>query len=65
MSSAKKQSSFFATSSKKAILATKEHIPATIAQRMIDYVYKDYQMHIGEHLGDSAKDITFPRPPKP
>ena len=32
---------------------------------MIDYVYKDYQMHIGEHLGDYAKDITFPRPSKP
>ncbi len=56
---------FFATSSKKAVFATKEHIPATIAQRMIDYGYKDYQMHIGEHLGDSAKDITFPRPSKP
>ncbi len=37
---------------KIGILTDKEHTPATIAQRMIDYGYTSYQMHVGEHLGN-------------
>ena len=39
---------------KIGILTDKEHTPATIAQRMIDYGYTSYQMHVGEHLGNPA-----------
>jgi len=39
---------------KIGILTDKEHTPATIAQRMIDYGYKHYQMHVGEHLGNPS-----------
>ena len=41
---------------KIGVLTDKEHTPAAIAQRMIDFGYKDYQMHIGEHLGNPAKE---------
>ena len=41
---------------KIGVLTDKEHTPAAIAQRMIDYGYKDYQMYIGEHLGNPAKE---------
>ena len=37
---------------KIGVLTDKEHTPSTIAQRMLDYGYKDYTMHIGEHLGN-------------
>ena len=37
---------------KIGILTDKEHTPAAIAQRMIDYGYTNYQMHAGEHLGN-------------
>ena len=37
---------------KLGILTDKEHTPAAIAQRMIDYGYTNYQMHVGEHLGN-------------
>ncbi len=37
---------------KIGILTDKEHTPAAIAQRMLDYGYTNYQMHIGEHLGN-------------
>ena len=36
------------------ILTDKEHTPATIAQRMQDYGYTNYTMHVGEHLGNPA-----------
>ena len=39
---------------KIGILTDKEHTPTTIAQRMIDYGYKHYQMHVGEHLGNPS-----------
>ena len=39
-------------SSKIGILTDKEHTPTTIAQRMLEYGYTDYQMHVGEHLGN-------------
>ena len=41
---------------KIGVLTDKEHTPAAIARRMVDYGYKDYQMHIGEHLGNPAKE---------
>ena len=37
---------------KIGVLTDKEHTPASIAQRMIDYGYTNYQMHVGEHLGN-------------
>ena len=37
---------------KIGVLTDREHTPATIAQRMIDYGYTDYQISIGEHLGN-------------
>ena len=39
---------------KIGVLTDKEHTPAAIAQRMIDYGYTNYQMHVGEHLGNPA-----------
>ena len=41
---------------KIGILTDKEHTPATIAQRMLDYGYSDYIMYVGEHLGNPAKE---------
>ena len=37
---------------KMGVLTDKEHTPAAIAQRMIDYGYTNYTMHVGEHLGN-------------
>ena len=37
---------------KIGILTDKEHTPTSIAQRMIDYGYNGYTMHVGEHLGN-------------
>ena len=37
---------------KIGLLTDKEHTPAAIAQRMIDYGYNGYTMHVGEHLGN-------------
>ena len=59
---------------KIGILTDKEHTPTTIAQRMMDYGYTNYQMHVGEHLGNptlekittlsleeaSQRDFTMP-----
>jgi precorrin-6Y C5,15-methyltransferase (decarboxylating) len=39
---------------KIGVLTDKEHTPATIAQRMLDYGYSNYSMSIGEHLGHPA-----------
>ena len=38
------------------ILTDKEHTPATIAQRMIDYGYTYYNMYVGEHLGNPEQE---------
>lgn len=44
---------------KIGVLTDKEHTPAAIAERMTEYGYTGYQMHIGEHLGNpSAEQIT-------
>lgn len=37
---------------KIGILTDREHTPSTIARRMLDYGYTNYQMHVGEHLGN-------------
>ena len=41
---------------KIGILTDKEHTPATIALRMLDYGYTNYQMHVGEHLGNPTQE---------
>ncbi|MBP5776523.1 MAG: precorrin-6y C5,15-methyltransferase (decarboxylating) subunit CbiE [Prevotella sp.] len=44
---------------KIGVLTDREHNPAAIAQRMLDYGYTDYQMHVGEHIGNpSLEKIT-------
>ena len=37
---------------KIGVLTDREHTPSAIAQRMIDYGYTAYTMHVGEHLGN-------------
>ena len=39
---------------KIGVLTDKEHTPAAIAQRMLEYGYTYYMMHVGEHLGNPA-----------
>lgn len=39
---------------KIGVLTDKEHTPAAIAQRMLDYGYSGYTMHVGEHLGNPS-----------
>ena len=39
---------------KIGVLTDKEHTPAAIAQRMLDYGYDAYQMSVGEHLGNPS-----------
>ena len=41
---------------KIGVLTDREHTPAAIAQRMLDYGYKDYTMHMGEHLGNPERE---------
>ena len=41
---------------KIGILTDKEHTPAAIAQRMLDYGYTSYTMHVGEHLGSPSQE---------
>ena len=41
---------------KIGILTDREHTPAAIAQRMTNYGYTDYQMHVGEHLGNPTEE---------
>ncbi len=38
------------------VLTDREHTPATIAQRMLDYGYNQYQISVGEHLGNPASE---------
>ena len=42
--------------SKIGILTDKEHTPAAIARRMLEYGYDNYIMHVGEHLGNPDKE---------
>jgi len=39
---------------KIGVLTDREHTPAAIARRMLDYGYTYYNMYIGEHLGNPA-----------
>ncbi len=41
---------------KIGILTDREHTPAAIAQRMLDYGYDSYRMYVGEHLGHPAQE---------
>ena len=41
---------------KIGVLTDREHTPAAIAQRMLDYGYTDYQMSVGEHLGNPSQE---------
>lgn len=43
---------------KIGVLTDREHTPAAIAQRMMDYGYTAYQMHVGEHLGNPAEECV-------
>ena len=37
---------------KMGVLTDREHTPATIVQRMLDYGYTSYNIYVGEHLGN-------------
>ena len=39
-------------SEKIGVLTDKEHTPAAIARRMLEYGYGEYTMYVGEHLGN-------------
>ena len=39
---------------KIGVLTDKEHTPAAIAQRMLEYGYTNYTMSVGEHLGNPS-----------
>ena len=41
---------------KIGILTDREHTPATIAARMLEYGYRHYTMYVGEHLGNPGKE---------
>ena len=41
---------------KIGVLTDHEHTPAAIAQRMLDYGYSGYEMHVGEHLGNPKEE---------
>lgn len=41
---------------KIGVLTDREHTPATIAARMLEYGYTYYIMYIGEHLGNPEKE---------
>lgn len=41
---------------KIGILTDREHTPATIAARMLEYGYDCYSMYVGEHLGNQEKE---------
>lgn len=43
-------------SPKIGILTDREHTPATIAERMLEFGYTYYIMYIGEHLGNPEKE---------
>lgn len=43
---------------KIGILTDREHTPATIAARMLEYGYDRYTMYVGEHLGNPKKNAS-------
>ena len=43
---------------KIGVLTDRQHTPAAIARRMLDYGYTNYLMHIGEHLGNPDEETV-------
>jgi len=43
---------------KIGVLTDKEHTPAVIAQRMLEYGYTYYTMYVGEHLGNPNLEMV-------
>lgn len=43
-------------STKIGVLTDREHTPATIAARMLEYNYTYYTLYVGEHLGNKEKE---------
>lgn len=43
-------------SGKIGVLTDRQHTPAAIARRMLDYGYEHYVMHVGEHLGNPGDE---------
>ena len=41
---------------KIGVLTDKEHTPAAIAQRMMDYGYTNYRISVGEHMGNPQEE---------
>ena len=41
---------------KIGVLTDKEHTPATIAQRMLEFGYSNYTISVGEHLGNPSHE---------
>ena len=41
---------------KMGVLTDREHTPAAIARRMLDYGYRNYKMYVGEHLGNPEQE---------
>jgi len=41
---------------KIGVLTDREHTPAAIARRMLDYGYSNYTIHVGEHLGSPSEE---------
>ncbi len=41
---------------KIGVLTDREHTPAAIARRMLDYGYAGYTMYVGEHLGNPERE---------
>ena len=42
--------------SKIGVLTDREHTPSAIAQRMLDYGYNDYEVNVGERLGNPTEE---------
>ncbi len=45
---------------KMGVLTDREHTPAAIARRMLDYGYRNYKMYVGEHLGNPEQEKVTP-----
>ena len=43
---------------KIGVLTDREHTPATIAQRMLEYGYNNYKMYVGVHLGNPERECV-------
>ena len=41
---------------KIGVLTDREHTPAAIARRMVEFGYNNYTMHVGEHLGSPNEE---------